>query len=280
MIHCCDTCLKPILIYGRMIPCKHVFCLNCATAQAASCKRCGDKVTRIEPVGLGSIFMCSHGGSRYGHTGCRRTYLSQRDLQAHIQHRHVKGSAAAAAVASMQHQPQSSTAGAAAAPVPAQADHRKGRDDGRTTSSAAAYHDSSATMRSSGYQQHSGGQQPPAPQTVAGYVQAAPTSQHHTSVIGGSAARQSNLITVPIHDSSSNGVTIPTHPPPGVPGYPYGHSASGGSYSQPPVAPSSQQHFYTQPQLASSYSESSQTSQYGSQSAQWRTGGSSSYYRR
>ena len=30
MIHCCDQCLKPILIYGRMIPCKHVFCLGCA----------------------------------------------------------------------------------------------------------------------------------------------------------------------------------------------------------------------------------------------------------
>jgi len=33
--------------------------------------------------------MCSHGGTRYGNTGCRRTYLSQRDLQAHINHRHV-----------------------------------------------------------------------------------------------------------------------------------------------------------------------------------------------
>jgi hypothetical protein len=27
---------------------------------------------------------------RYGNTGCRRTYLSGRDLQAHIQHRHHK----------------------------------------------------------------------------------------------------------------------------------------------------------------------------------------------
>lgn len=33
--------------------------------------------------------MCTHGGSRYGTTGCRRTYLSQRDLQAHINHRHI-----------------------------------------------------------------------------------------------------------------------------------------------------------------------------------------------
>lgn len=33
--------------------------------------------------------MCTHEGTRYGSTGCRRTYLSQRDLQAHINHRHV-----------------------------------------------------------------------------------------------------------------------------------------------------------------------------------------------
>lgn len=44
---------------------------------------------RVEQSGLGTVFMCTHGGSRYGNTGCRRTYLSQRDLQAHINHRHV-----------------------------------------------------------------------------------------------------------------------------------------------------------------------------------------------
>lgn len=48
-----------------------------------------DKVTRVEQTGLGTVFMCTHAGTRYGNTGCRRTYLSQRDLQAHINHRHV-----------------------------------------------------------------------------------------------------------------------------------------------------------------------------------------------
>jgi hypothetical protein len=95
MIHNCDKCKKPILIYGRMIPCKHVFCLSCATqsltpSATSTCPRCSDKVVRVEQAGLGSIYMCSHGGSRYGSNGCRRTYLSQRDLQAHIQHRHIK----------------------------------------------------------------------------------------------------------------------------------------------------------------------------------------------
>lgn len=92
MIHCCDQCLKPILIYGRMIPCKHVFCLKCAREEPSkACPRCKEKVVRVEQSGLGTVFMCSHGGSRYGNTGCRRTYLSQRDLQAHINHRHNNG---------------------------------------------------------------------------------------------------------------------------------------------------------------------------------------------
>ena len=64
MIHCCDKCLRPILIYGRMIPCKHVFCLGCAKQEDRKCPRCGDKVTRVEQAGLGNIFLCTIGGSR------------------------------------------------------------------------------------------------------------------------------------------------------------------------------------------------------------------------
>lgn len=91
MIYCCDQCGKPILIYGRMIPCKHVFCYTCARTEAISkqCPRCKEKVSRVEQTPLGTVFMCTFDGERYGKTGCRRTYLSQRDLQAHINHRHV-----------------------------------------------------------------------------------------------------------------------------------------------------------------------------------------------
>jgi len=42
--------------------------------------------------------MCTHGGSRYGNDGCRRTYLSQRDLQAHINHRHLRLTSSSAVV--------------------------------------------------------------------------------------------------------------------------------------------------------------------------------------
>merc|ERR1719285_1094658 len=71
-----------------MIPCKHVFCFSCAKQDEKSCPRCHDKVKKVEQCDLGSIFLCTQDGTRYGNNGCRRTYLSSRDLQAHVAHRH------------------------------------------------------------------------------------------------------------------------------------------------------------------------------------------------
>merc|ERR1719348_359836 len=71
-----------------MIPGKHVFCFSCAKQDEKSCPRCHDKVKKVEQCDLGSIFLCTQDGTRYGNNGCRRTYLSSRDLQAHIKHRH------------------------------------------------------------------------------------------------------------------------------------------------------------------------------------------------
>ncbi|KAK2163341.1 hypothetical protein LSH36_81g02040 [Paralvinella palmiformis] len=90
IIHTCETCNLPILIYGRMIPCKHVFCLDCAKKSEKVCSRCEDPVNRVEQSALGAVFVCNFGGSKHGVSGCRRTYLSQRDLQAHINYRHLK----------------------------------------------------------------------------------------------------------------------------------------------------------------------------------------------
>eukprot|EP00794_Sanderia_malayensis_P006258 gene6258-6977_t len=90
LIHICENCTLPILVYGRLSACKHVFCLTCAEKSNGQCSRCGDRIDRIEPVGIGQIFVCSFGGSRHGISGCRRSYLSQRDLLAHVRHRHQK----------------------------------------------------------------------------------------------------------------------------------------------------------------------------------------------
>ncbi|XP_077850888.1 E3 ubiquitin-protein ligase Hakai isoform X3 [Macaca mulatta] len=87
-VHFCDKCGLPIKIYGRMIPCKHVFCYDCAILHEKKgdkmCPGCSDPVQRIEQCTRGSLFMCSIV------QGCKRTYLSQRDLQAHINHRHMR----------------------------------------------------------------------------------------------------------------------------------------------------------------------------------------------
>ncbi|KAJ8387034.1 hypothetical protein AAFF_G00162110 [Aldrovandia affinis] len=85
-MHFCDQCGLPIKLYGRMIPCKHVFCYECAVLHekkadklcpGVSLYSCTDRVQRIEQCLRGSLFMCSTV------QGCKRTYLSQRDLQAH-----------------------------------------------------------------------------------------------------------------------------------------------------------------------------------------------------
>uniref|UniRef100_A0A1A8G234 RING-type E3 ubiquitin transferase n=1 Tax=Nothobranchius korthausae TaxID=1143690 RepID=A0A1A8G234_9TELE len=47
---------------------------------------CTDPVQRIEQSQRGSLYMCSVV------PGCKRTYLSQRDLQAHVNHRHMRAS--------------------------------------------------------------------------------------------------------------------------------------------------------------------------------------------
>lgn len=90
LLHLCEKCALPILVYGRLSPCKHSFCLNCAEKGNGKCPRCGDGVQRIERAPLGSVYVCSVGGSRYGISGCRRSYFSQRDLQSHIKRRHQR----------------------------------------------------------------------------------------------------------------------------------------------------------------------------------------------
>ena len=52
--------------------------------------RCHESVVRVEQAALGTVFVCTHGGAKHGVSGCRRTYLSSRDLQAHIQYRHLR----------------------------------------------------------------------------------------------------------------------------------------------------------------------------------------------
>uniref|UniRef100_A0A183ADX3 E3 ubiquitin-protein ligase Hakai n=1 Tax=Echinostoma caproni TaxID=27848 RepID=A0A183ADX3_9TREM len=102
VFHFCDVCDLPVVIYGRLLPCKHVLCFNCAAKLPNKCNRCNKTVHTIERCLVGGIFMC------FESDGCRRTYLSQRDLQAHIDHRHKGSATAQAAKAKSEIQPTGS----------------------------------------------------------------------------------------------------------------------------------------------------------------------------
>uniref|UniRef100_A0A0K2UNF3 E3 ubiquitin-protein ligase Hakai n=1 Tax=Lepeophtheirus salmonis TaxID=72036 RepID=A0A0K2UNF3_LEPSM len=278
MIHCCDKCLKPILIYGRMIPCKHVFCLKCAQSEKnGSCSRCGEKISHVDHAGLGSIYMCSHGGSRYGNNGCRRTYLSQRDLQAHIRHRHVKSATPAeapqpavpSAVSSVTNPPTRVTSAPPPLlkqqPLPTHTDSYRKEDPYRTTYSPRTLHTPASVAA------------PPAPPPLH-----PPPPQQVTQPISviSSNRTASNLITVPI-EGDQNGDHYA--------GYPYnGQYAPGAhpypNYSHPPpnypapsaaaVAAAGDPNYY--PNYENAYSGSYRTPNPGGAPG----GAAPSYYRR
>jgi len=86
-VHLCDICIEPILYYGRLLPCKHCYCYDCAIdlqEEKGNCLRCNERIVRCERNALNTVYMCNHDKQ------CKRTYLSQRDLLAHTQHRHMK----------------------------------------------------------------------------------------------------------------------------------------------------------------------------------------------
>ena len=47
--HCCSACSFPIASYGRLWPCRHAFCLACATGHAL-CFLCQSTISRVERV--------------------------------------------------------------------------------------------------------------------------------------------------------------------------------------------------------------------------------------
>jgi len=232
MIHCCDQCLKPILVYGRMIPCKHVFCLGCAKKEDKQCPRCKDKVSRVEPAGLGNIYLCTQGGTRYGNSGCRRTYLSTRDLQAHVLHRHSKGrdeekmpdKKEMTNNEAIRNAVNSLSKASLAAAVAAASSINSGVPSPYSTAGAAQYSNTGTIFSSAAAGTTSTATAPYNSAATAQYRPSAGAPSNHISVIN---TRQSNLISIPIHGngtSSSEGAAPPPlhtgYAPGSYPGYP------------------------------------------------------------
>jgi len=245
MFHCCDTCRKPILIYGRMIPCKHVFCFSCAKQEdEKACPRCTDKVKKVEQCDLGTIFLCTSNGTRYGNNGCRRTYLSSRDLQAHIKHRHATKAEVEERSASERKEPLSkndairnAVNSLSKASLEAAVAAAKAANSVSSSSTASAYGGNNSAINSlqSGTQRGSANTSYPgtaANQSGAAYSAAgtyrpgaggASSTNSSTAQISVlNSSRSSNLITIPIHaqGGSVESAAANSYPPGGTyPGY-------------------------------------------------------------
>jgi len=91
VIFICDICRLPVINYGRLLPCKHTFCYICASKMFAdekkSCKKCRNAITTCELCPPGSLFICTHDGTKLS-GGCRRAYKTAEDLQTHGNQRH------------------------------------------------------------------------------------------------------------------------------------------------------------------------------------------------
>ncbi|KAH8878372.1 E3 ubiquitin-protein ligase, partial [Schistosoma japonicum] len=96
--------IVPSVLIGRILPCKHVLCYTCAMNLMKKCNRCQKSIQTVERCLVGGIFMC------FESDGCRRTYLSYRDLQAHIDHRHRTASTTVTQAASINSSTNATTA--------------------------------------------------------------------------------------------------------------------------------------------------------------------------
>ncbi|XP_059392559.1 E3 ubiquitin-protein ligase Hakai isoform X2 [Carassius carassius] len=215
-VHFCDKCGLPIKIYGRMIPCKHVFCYDCAVHYEKKCDKicpgCSDPVQRIEQCQRGSLYMCSIV------QGCKRTYLSQRDLQAHINHRHMRASK----TRSSRLDP----------PLPTLASDPPERFQFPSPTHLAKTH----PIIPPPLQGHDTDNHPlPAsPSDLGPSSRSLPSETFRIATV--TTRKHSNLITVPIHDDSGSSGPSHCEPHPQTPPVPSSHHHPGDYASQPVVS--------------------------------------------
>ncbi|XP_043964397.1 E3 ubiquitin-protein ligase Hakai isoform X3 [Gambusia affinis] len=204
-----------------MIPCKHVFCYDCALLHEKKGEKmcpglnmysCTEPVQRIEQCQRGSLFMCSIV------SGCKRTYLSQRDLQAHVNHRHLRASKSSRQ--EPVHLPPPEVPERFRVPPP-----HIPKSHVHLPAPLPPY------------------SQPPPPSPHDGPPPPSPLGPETFRISTVTTRKHSNLITVPIHDDSSSREPHPAGPGPGQP--PHHHP---GDYpGQPPVV-SHSHHMMAPPQ--------------------------------
>lgn len=159
--------------------------------------RCEDPVQRIEQSPLGSIFLCAYGAPKHCHTGCRRTYLSHRDLLAHINHRHTPkppSQVVSSTTSSVKDQGHST--------MSRMTDPRSdSRSDPRSHQSYVSSHQDGYPGPTPAQTSHIMPEQMQyEPRPSEGASSQSGPEDYHVNV----PVRKSNLITVPLHDSSKD----------------------------------------------------------------------------
>ncbi|MFS8004789.1 putative transcription factor interactor and regulator C2H2 family [Helianthus anomalus] len=80
-VHICAQCDFPIAIYGRMIPCEHALCLDCARS-GSTCFLCEERIQKIQTVKMmEGMFLCSA-------PLCLKSFLNKADFKAHVHAHH------------------------------------------------------------------------------------------------------------------------------------------------------------------------------------------------
>lgn len=81
-VHFCVRCDFPIAIYGRLSPCEHVFCLDCARSDSI-CYLCDERVQKIQTIKMmEGIFICAA-------PHCLKSFLKKTEFESHIHESHA-----------------------------------------------------------------------------------------------------------------------------------------------------------------------------------------------
>ncbi|KAK9057809.1 hypothetical protein SSX86_022647 [Deinandra increscens subsp. villosa] len=76
-VHICVQCDFPIAIYGRLVPCEHAFCLDCARSDSI-CYLCDDRIHKIQTIKMmEGLFICAA-------PHCLKSFLKKTDFEAHV----------------------------------------------------------------------------------------------------------------------------------------------------------------------------------------------------
>ncbi|KAF5198779.1 E3 ubiquitin-protein ligase hakai-like protein [Thalictrum thalictroides] len=81
-VHFCVCCDFPIAIYGRLSPCEHAFCLDCARSDS-SCYLCDERIQKIQTIKMmEGILICAA-------PHCLKSFLKKSEFENHIHESHA-----------------------------------------------------------------------------------------------------------------------------------------------------------------------------------------------